>query len=123
MMVSKNEFIIYLLELFEPMGAVEAKAMFGGFGIYRKGIMFGLVAKDCLYLKTDDENRQDYESKALPPFTYDRKGKKLSMSYYQAPPEVMDSSEELCQWGERAYQAALRADKIKKRKKICAPNI
>jgi DNA transformation protein len=117
MMTSKNEFITYLLELFEPMGAVEARAMFGGFGIYREGLMFGLVAKDCLYLKADDENRPDYESRALPPFTYERKGKKLSMSYYQAPSEVMDSGEELSLWGERAYQAARRAEKIKKSKK------
>jgi DNA transformation protein len=116
-MTSKNAFITYLLELFEPMGAVEAKAMFGGFGIYRKGLMFGLVANDCLYLKADDENRPDYESRALPPFTYERKGKKLSMSYYQAPPEAVESGEELCQWGEKAYQAALRREKKKKSKK------
>jgi DNA transformation protein len=113
----KNAFITYLLEQLEPLGAIEAKAMFGGFGIYLEGRMFGLVSEDCLYFKADEENRPDYESRALPPFTYMRKGKALSMSYYQVPPEAVEDSEMLCEWGEKAYRAAVRAGRTKKGKK------
>ncbi len=35
--------------------------MFGEFGISLKNLMFGLIADNVLYLKTDDENRQRFE--------------------------------------------------------------
>jgi DNA transformation protein len=116
MMGNENEFITFLLELLEPLGAVEAKTMFGGFGIYRQGLMFGLVSEDTLYLKADEVNRGEFEGKGLPRFTYERRGKELSMSYYQAPPESMDNAEALCGWAQKAYDAALRATQKKPKK-------
>ena len=116
-MAGENAFIIYLLELLEPLGSVEAKSMFGGFGIYRHGLMFGLVSQETFYLKADEENRADFEGKGLPRFTYQRKGKELSMSYYQAPPEAMDNAEALCGWAQKAYDAAVRAAQKKPKKK------
>ncbi len=116
-MTIKNEFVAYLLESLEPLGSVEAKVMFGGFGIYRDGLMFGLVSDDIFYLKADKKNRPDFEVKGLPPFTYKRKGKDLSMSYYQAPDRAIEASEVLCQWAERAFDAAVRSSKGKVKKK------
>jgi DNA transformation protein len=116
-MANDNEFMTFLLELLEPLGSVEAKSMFGGFGIYRHGLMFGLVSQDTFYLKADEVNRAEFEEKGLPRFTYQRKGKEFSMSYYQAPPEAMDNSEELCGWAQKAYDAALRASQKKPKKK------
>jgi DNA transformation protein len=116
-MASDNEFIIFLLELLEPLGSVEAKSMFGGFGIYRQGLMFGLVSEDTLYLKADEVNRREFDGKGLPRFTYKRRGKTLSMSYYKAPPEAMDSAETLCGWAQKAYDAAVRAARKKPKKK------
>ena len=116
-MTNENEFIAFLLELMEPLGSVEAKSMFGGFGVYRHGLMFGLVSQDTLYLKADEVNRGEFEEKGLPRFTYERKGKALSMSYYQAPPEAMDNAEALCGWAQKAYDAAIRAPQKKPKKK------
>ena len=92
--------------------------MFGGFGIYRQGLMFGLVSQDTFFLKADDKNRADFEGKGLRPFTYPRKGEEFSMSYYQAPAEAMDNAEILCEWAEKAYDAALRAALNKPKKKV-----
>ncbi len=116
-MANENEFISFLLELLEPLGSVEAKSMFGGFGIYRQGLMFGLVSEDIFYLKADEVNRGEFEGKGLPRFTYERGGKALSMSYYQAPPEAMDNAEALCAWAQKAYDAAVRAAQKKPKKK------
>jgi DNA transformation protein len=102
----ENEFINYLLELLEPLGSVEARPMFGGFGIYRQDLMFGLVSQDTFYLKADEKNRADFEGRGLPRFTYKRKGKELSMSYYQAPPEAMDNADKLGPWA-RAFHVLL----------------
>ncbi len=108
-MTVPNEFIDYLLELLEPLGGVRAKSMFGGFGVYRNDLMFGLVANDTFYLKVDEINRPDFEARGLEPFTYNKKGKAYLMSYFRAPEDITDDSEALCRWAKRAYDAAIRA--------------
>ena len=60
-------------------------------------------------MKVDQETISDYEDMGLGPFVYEKKVKKMAMSYYQAPEEAMDSSSDLCEWAEKAYSAALRA--------------
>ena len=112
-MTAKTEFVQYVLELLEPLGGVTAKAMFGGFGIYRRGVMVALIADETLYLKADDINRPEFEAQKLEPFRYQKKDKVFAMSYYQAPPESMDESELLCEWAEGAYSAAVRGAKKK----------
>jgi DNA transformation protein len=108
-----SDFIDYLLELLAPLKHVRARKMFGGYGIFKEDLMFGLVADEVLYLKVDQEAIPDYEAQGLGPFVYEKKGKKMAMSYYQAPEEAMDSSSDLYEWAERAYRAALRAKKQK----------
>ena len=45
----------------------------------------------------------------LLPFTFERKGKAVVMSYFQAPDEVMESPDVMQYWASLAYGAALRA--------------
>jgi DNA transformation protein len=56
-MASSKEFIEFLHEVFESFGPIQAKRMFGGYGIYHDGLMFSLVIDNQLYLKSDAENR------------------------------------------------------------------
>ena len=106
-MARYSEFVSYVLELLEPMGGVIAKRMFGGYGIFRDGLMFGLVADNMLYFKVDDQNRKDYEDQGLEPFSYDRKGKQMTMSYYRAPEEALEDGETMIIWAEKSFSAAL----------------
>lgn len=110
-MATDRDFVDYLLELLEPLPSITAKRMFGGYGIFRSGLMFGLVADSTLYFKVDDENRVAFEERELGPFTYEAKGTTMTMSYYEAPGEVLDNSEDMVEWAEIAYGAALRAKK------------
>lgn len=116
-MTLQNGFIQYLQDMFEPCGPIRAKAMFGGFGIYKGGQMFALVADNVLYLKADDILKAEFEALGLVPFSYPRKGKMYAMSYYQAPPETMEDSAVLCEWALKSYEAALRAASVKKRRR------
>jgi DNA transformation protein len=116
-MSGKSEFVEYLLELFEPLGGVKVKAMFGGFGIFRRDLMFALVADDTLYLKVDEKGRSEFQSKGLSPFVYKMKGKEFSMSYYKAPDEALADPEEMALWAKKAYEAAVRATQAKPMKK------
>jgi DNA transformation protein len=116
-MTAKSEFVEYLLELFEPFGEVKVKAMFGGFGIFRRDLMFALVADDTLYLKVDEKSRSKFQCKGLSPFVYKMKGKECTMPYYQAPDKAMEDPEEMAQWAKKAYDAAKRASQGKRREK------
>jgi DNA transformation protein and related proteins len=49
-----SEFVDSLDEVVAQFGAISAKHMFGGYGIYHDSVMFGLVADDVLYLKADE---------------------------------------------------------------------
>lgn len=92
-----------------PVGPVAWRRMFGGYGVYLDGLMFGLIASDTLYLKVDDSNRPDYEDAGSAPFTYVRKGKQVEMAgYWRVPDAVWDDMEALHAWAEAAHAAAAR---------------
>jgi DNA transformation protein len=112
----EKEFVSYVVELMQSIGPVYAKAMFGGHGIYLDGLMFALIADSVLYLKTDTETVDVFKHKGLEAFTYIKKGKECKMSYYQAPEESLEDSEQMNTWASRAYEVALKAA-LKKRKK------
>ena len=89
--------------------------MFGGFGVFLDGLMFGLVADDVLYLKADAESSQQFESRGLGAFEYTKNGKTMKMSYFLAPEDIFDDKDEAKVWANRAYEAALRSKKPKKK--------
>jgi DNA transformation protein and related proteins len=112
-MASSKEFIEFLHEVFESFGPIQAKRMFGGYGIYHDGLMFGLVIDNQLYLKTDTENLAFFEAQGLGPFIYNMKGKAVQLSYHQAPEAMLDERELAAQWARRSWDAALRAQAAK----------
>lgn len=109
-----TEFVSYLHEMFAPFGTIYTRRMFGGFGIYHHDLMFGLVIEDTLYLKADDISKTDFEQLCLPPFEYDRQGKTIKLSYFQAPDEIFEDFEQATIWARRAYNAAVRGNQQKK---------
>jgi DNA transformation protein len=108
-MAADSAFVGFVVEGLQPLGAVGARRMFGGHGIFLEGLMFGLVADGQLYLKVDDGNRAAYEAEGLQPFTYTSRGRTMQLSYREAPSEAFDDPEILCAWGREAFAAALRA--------------
>jgi DNA transformation protein len=109
-----TEFISYLHQVFAPLGIIQIRRMFGGFGVYHQGMMFGLVADDTLYLKVDADSKSAFEKLGRAQFVFERLGKIIKMSYYQAPDEIFDDSEQATIWARRAYKAALKANQLKK---------
>ena len=106
-----SDFVRHLLDLLEEFEGVSARRMFGGTGLFRDGLMFGLVHADTLYLKVDEGNRADYEARGLPPFRYERRGKTIALGYRQAPEEALEDEAVLAEWSRRAWEAALRGRK------------
>jgi len=120
MQKTRNDFVEHVVETMREFGAVSAKPMFGGFGLYHEGLFFALIAEDMLYLKVDDENRAEFERAGLAPFVYVTKdGERMAMSYHQAPPEALESPPMMTAWARSGYAAALRAKNrkpVRKRK-------
>ncbi len=109
-MPKRSQFVDFLLEQLAPLGEVTAKSMFGGFGVYLDGRMFGLVVDDTFFIKADDANRAEFEREGLAPFRYERRGEEVAvMSYYQPPASTIDDREELCVWARKGLEAASRA--------------
>ena len=116
-MPKRSEFVEHVVETMRRFGPVEAKSMFGGWGLYHQGLFFALIAEDALYIKTDDGNRADFEALGLEPFVYAMKdGETLTMSYRAAPEEALESPDVMAEWARRGYAAALRAAARKKRR-------
>ena len=117
-MLKRSEFVEHVLETMRAFGAVEAKSMFGGWGLYHDGLFFALIAQDMLYLKVDEDNRAEFESMGLSPFVYEAKvGDPIVMSYHQAPEEALESPAVMAQWVRSAFGAAL----LKAAKKTVRP--
>lgn len=116
-MGKRSDYVIYLLEQLADFGEVEAKSMFGGFGLYRDGVMFGLVAGDEVYFKVDAESEPEFAELGLEPFRYEKNGKSSTMSYYQPPETALDDPIAICEWAEKGLAAAKRAKKKKPKRR------
>lgn len=93
----------FVIDQLRGLGEVEAKAMFGGHGLYAGGVFFGILWKGKLFFKTDDGNRRDYTSRRMKAFR-PRPGKG-AMKYYEVPVEVLEDSIELASWAAKAVAA------------------
>ncbi len=113
-----DEYITYVLDQLGGLGEVVSRKMFGGAGIYHEGRMFGLIAEDVLYFKVDNSNRGDFEAFGMGPFMpWD--DPMHVMQYYEVPIDVLEDKDRLCEWGGKAYAAAVKkaAKKSSKKKK------
>ena len=119
-MAVSAEYKAFVAELFEGLGPVKIRSMFGGAGIFacleQGDLMFGLIANESVYLKVSDANKPDYEAEGLGPFVYGGKDKPMAMSYYEMPERLYDDPDELKEWAQRALDVAIKAKTPKKKK-------
>jgi DNA transformation protein len=94
----------YVLAQLDEVGEVTPRAMFGGVGLYRRGLFFGIIAGDTLYFKVGEANRRDFEKHKAPPFRpyLDRP----STKYFAVPVAILESSHDLAIWARKALRAA-----------------
>ncbi|HSM98147.1 MAG TPA: TfoX/Sxy family protein [Gallionella sp.] len=110
---ARNEFVDYVVELMAGWAVVSARRMFGGYGLYREGLMFALIAGDELYFKIDADNLARFERAGSHAFDYRSQGRTVQMSYWSAPAASLESPAEMGDWCQSAYGAALRTQAVK----------
>jgi DNA transformation protein len=103
--------LAFAVELFSGMGHVEARRMFGGAGLYARGVMFALVDDEVIYLKVDEALKADLATLAARPWVYTlSKGPKAGIpqetSYWSVPEAALDDPHEACAWGLRSLGVA-----------------
>ena len=113
-MPTRSDFLDHVVERLRLFGPVTVRRMFGGWGIYRDGVFFALIAADTLYFKTDDESRAEFERRSPGPFTFGKKGERIVTHYYAVPEEALDDATVMARWARLGYAAALRRAKAPK---------
>ena len=109
-MPASPQIIEWLIEELAPLGHIAARTMFGGAGVYCDGAMFGLIADDAFFLKTDEAGQPAFIAEGLGPFTYTTKrGPGQLTSYWKAPERLSDDRDELLIWANRAVTVARAA--------------
>jgi DNA transformation protein len=109
------DYLAYVLDQLAQLGEVSARRMFGGAGLYCDEFFFGLIADDTLYLRVDDSNRDHYIARGAAAFRPYADRPHLSMSYFEAPAEVLDDARQLIEWARRSVTVAQRAPSPKER--------
>ena len=104
-MTNSDAFIEHVLERLGGLQDVDARAMFGGHGLYMDKAFFGIVYEDRLYLKTDDRSRDWYLDKGMDAFR-PRPGQELK-SYFEVPADALDDPELMAELADDAIAVAL----------------
>jgi DNA transformation protein len=81
-----------------------SRAMFGGYGIYRRGVIFAIAHDGRLYLKVDEDTRPAFEARGMGPFRPNER--QTLKTYYELPPEILADREALLSWARGAITAA-----------------
>lgn len=108
-----DPFVAHCLELLEPVAtttrSTRSRRMFGGHGLYVDDLFVAIIAFDRLYLKADAQTRERFERAHCEPFVYDARGRAVSLGYWSAPDDAMESPALMQPWALLALEAALRA--------------
>ena len=112
-----DSFKEFVLDQLSALPDLRAKAMFGAHGIYSGENFFGILDEGRLFFKTDATTEKDFLERGMPPFTYNMKGKVMTMAYHEVPPEILEQPHELTAWARKAIALAAAKKKTPKRAK------
>jgi len=128
-MAIRNDFVDYCLELLSGVGACIAKRMFGGWGIALDGLTLALIADlgagDKLWLKADTQSQVLFEAEGCQRFRMImvKKGVAVpvSMGYYSAPVDAMESTLAMTPWARLALDSARKASLLRPPRRAARP--
>ena len=98
----------FILDQFSQVEDIMPRRMFGGLGLFKDRVIFGMLSSmDGFYLRVDNINQPDYEALSAEPFRPNQGGE-MTMAYFQVPVEILDDPERLAIWADKACDAAGR---------------
>jgi DNA transformation protein len=107
--------VAHVAELLAPLGAVRARRMFGGWGLYVDELFIALISGERLFLKVDEQTQEQFARAGCTPFTYSSRDRgAVTLGYWSAPDEAMDSPQSMLPWARLALASAVRAQSSKR---------
>lgn len=104
----------YVADQLDALDGVRFRRMFGGYGIYRGERFFGILHRGRLYFRAGEDDRGKYVAQGMKPFR--PSARQTLTSYYEVPADVIEDSETLVAWAERALAAASAPGKKTRRR-------
>jgi DNA transformation protein len=99
-----DSFRDFVMEQLAGIKPVDCRAMFGGYGLYKNGIMFGIIHKSRLYFKVFDVTRPSYVEAGMQSFNPFKKT--TLKSFFEVPADVSESPPQITEWVRLAVQSA-----------------
>ncbi|WP_019996782.1 TfoX/Sxy family protein [Aureimonas ureilytica] len=113
----------HIAEMFEGLGPVTIRRMFGGKGVYHAGLIVAVDFRDEILLKADATSAPLFAEAGARQWTYEgQTGRPVLMPYWSIPDEALDDPEALAHWVRLAFEAALRAGAAKPPRRRKAPS-
>jgi DNA transformation protein len=119
-MANSPDFVAHALDLLSSIGPVTARAMFGGHGVYLRGVMFALLDDDELFLKADDVSRPRYLAAGCRQWTYPSPKGPMPMGYFRPPDDAHEEPEAMLPWAQLGLESAQRKAKAKAGPKVAS---
>ncbi|WP_114787128.1 TfoX/Sxy family DNA transformation protein [Vibrio tetraodonis] len=98
------------MRLFDQLGQIKSRSMFGGFGIFADDIMFALVVNDKLHIRADDKLANQFKTEGLTPYVYKKRGFPVVTKYFALTDDIASCEE-------RAVSLAYRSLEVAKKEK------
>jgi DNA transformation protein and related proteins len=92
----------FVMDQLRDLGGVTCRAMFGGYGLYRDGVFFGIIHKGRLFFKTHAATAKQYSDKGMKPFR--PRARQTLKTYYEVPEDVIDDPDRLSEWARKAIR-------------------
>lgn len=91
-------------ELFEELGDITTRRLFGGYAFYHRGEGFAmLMGDDRIYLKATGSFAEALAADGAQEFSYSRKdGRRVKIGYWSLPNSALDDPEAACALARRA---------------------
>jgi DNA transformation protein and related proteins len=100
-------------DMFGSLGEIIIKKMFGGKGVYARGLIIAVEVGGEMMLKADAQSAPLFEAAGSRQWAYEHKSgtKQVKMPYWCLPDEALDDPDMMAKWTQIALDAAMRAKK------------
>ena len=110
-MATSTDYVDFILDQLSNWIPILTKRMFGCIGLYADGLMFGIIAKETIYFKVDDSNKNKYleaGSETLKLF----KSNSVVASFYEVPVEIIEDANQFVVWAEASLEIQKRKNEV-----------
>lgn len=105
--MSKDGFVQFIEDQLSLIGNVYSHRMFGGHGLYYDDVFFGIIYREQLYFKTDEQTRLVYIDKNMKPFQ--PRSDQVLKNYYEVPPDHLEDQDMLVSLAKEAIDCQKKA--------------